>query len=95
LRPIKMTDATARGFVLMRCLRERQCLGMETLRGSVAYEHGHSIDHGEMAIALLWQGNLEAMQVSYANKLEGGRRYHSIGRIKASSHWRGANDPRS
>ena len=32
------------------------------------------------------------MQVSYANELEGGRRYHSIGRIKASSHWRGAND---
>ena len=77
----------------MRCLRERQCLGMETLRGSVAYEHGHSIDHGEMAIALLWQGNLKAMQVGYANKLEGGRRYQSIGRIKASSHWRGANDP--
>src|SRR5277367_1532088 len=87
-----MTDATARGFVLMRCLREPQCLGMETLRGSVAYEHGHSIDCGEMAIALLWQGNPEAMQVSYANKLEG-RRYHSIGRIKASSHWSGANDP--
>ena len=39
--------------VLMRCLRERQCLGMETLRGSVAYEHGHSIDRGEMAITLL------------------------------------------
>jgi uncharacterized protein YbjQ (UPF0145 family) len=76
----------------MRCLREPQCLGMETLRSSVAYEHGHSIDCGEMAIALLWQGNLEAMQVSYANKLEGGRRYHSIGRIKASSRWRGAND---
>lgn len=32
------------------------------------------------------------MQVSYANKLEGGRRYHSIGRIKASTCWRCAND---
>ena len=77
----------------MRCLREPQCLGMETLRRSVAYEHGHSIDCGEMAIALLWQGNLEAMQVSYANKLEGGRRYHSIGRIKASTTWRAVNAP--
>jgi uncharacterized protein YbjQ (UPF0145 family) len=45
-----------------------------------------------MTIAPLWRGKLETMQVSRADKLEG-HRYHSIGRIKASSHWRGANDP--
>jgi uncharacterized protein YbjQ (UPF0145 family) len=31
------------------------------------------------------------MQVSRTNELEGGRAYHSIGRIKASSGWRGAD----
>ena len=33
------------------------------------------------------------MQVSYVDRLEGGRRYHSIGRIKACSCWRGASAP--
>ena len=31
---------------------------------------------------------MEVMQVSYTNRLEGGRRHHSIGRVKASSGWR-------
>ena len=35
------------------------------------------------------------MQVSYIDRLEGGRSYRSIGRIKASSCWRGANAPAS
>jgi hypothetical protein len=30
------------------------------------------------------------MQVSRSDKLEGGRGFHSIGRIKASSEWRGS-----
>ena len=33
------------------------------------------------------------MQVSYTNSLEGGRRHHSIGRVKASSGWRAVNAP--
>jgi len=32
-----------------------------------------------------------AMQVSRTNELKGGRTYHSIGRIKASSGWRAGN----
>jgi uncharacterized protein YbjQ (UPF0145 family) len=36
---------------------------------------------------------VEVMQVSYTNKLEGGRRHHSIGRLKASSGWRAVNAP--
>ena len=31
------------------------------------------------------------MQVSRTNELEGGRAYHSIGRIKASSGWHAVN----
>jgi uncharacterized protein YbjQ (UPF0145 family) len=31
------------------------------------------------------------MQVSRSNELEGGRAYHAIGRIKASSGWRAAD----
>ena len=31
------------------------------------------------------------MQVSHTNELEGGRGHYSIGRIKASSNWRGAD----
>jgi hypothetical protein len=31
------------------------------------------------------------MQVSYLDRLEGVRRYHSIGRIRAGACWRGAN----
>jgi Putative heavy-metal-binding len=37
--------------------------------------------------------DVEAMQVSRLGGLEGIRRYHSIGRIKAGSCWRGANAP--
>jgi hypothetical protein len=33
------------------------------------------------------------MQVSQSNKLEGGRGFHSIGRIKASSEWRSVDAP--
>ena len=33
------------------------------------------------------------MQVSQTNKLEGGRRHYSIGRIKASTTWRAVNAP--
>jgi uncharacterized protein YbjQ (UPF0145 family) len=36
---------------------------------------------------------MEVMQVSYTNRLEGGRRHHSIGRVKASSGWRAVNTP--
>jgi hypothetical protein len=36
---------------------------------------------------------MEVMQVSYTNRLEGGRRHHSIGRVKASSSWRAVNAP--
>ena len=32
----------------------------------------------------------KVMQVSRTNRLEGGRRHHSIGRIKAVTHWRAA-----
>jgi uncharacterized protein YbjQ (UPF0145 family) len=39
------------------------------------------------------QKDVEAMQVSCLDGLEGIRRYHSIGRIKAGSCWRGANAP--
>jgi hypothetical protein len=33
------------------------------------------------------------MQVSSTNSLEGGRRHHSIGRVKAFSGWRATNAP--
>ena len=36
---------------------------------------------------------MEVMQVSYTNRLEGGRRHHSIGRVKASSGWRAVGNP--
>jgi uncharacterized protein YbjQ (UPF0145 family) len=36
---------------------------------------------------------MEVMQVSYTNRLEGGRRHHSIGRVKASSGWRAVSAP--
>ena len=36
---------------------------------------------------------IKAMQVSSANRLEGGRHHHAIGRITASSRWRAANAP--
>jgi uncharacterized protein YbjQ (UPF0145 family) len=39
------------------------------------------------------QKKIKAMQVSSANRLEGGRRHHMIGRITASSRWRAANAP--
>jgi hypothetical protein len=31
---------------------------------------------------------VEVVEVSYTNRLEGGRRHHSIGRLKASYGWR-------
>jgi uncharacterized protein YbjQ (UPF0145 family) len=34
---------------------------------------------------------VEVVQVSYSNRLEGGRRHRSIGRLKASSGWRTIN----
>jgi hypothetical protein len=37
--------------------------------------------------------SMEIMQTSQTNRLEGGRRHHSIGRIKASTTWRAANAP--
>ena len=37
--------------------------------------------------------DVETMQVSCLDGLEGIRRYHSIGRIKAGACWRGANAP--
>jgi uncharacterized protein YbjQ (UPF0145 family) len=36
---------------------------------------------------------MEVMQVSYTNSLEGRRRHHSIGRVKASSAWRAVKAP--
>ena len=33
----------------------------------------------------------KVMQVSRTNRLEGGRRHRSIGRIKAAAHWRAAD----
>jgi hypothetical protein len=36
---------------------------------------------------------MEVMQVSHTNGLEGGRRHHSIGRVKASSAWRAVKAP--
>ena len=36
---------------------------------------------------------MEVMQVSHTNRLEGGRRHHSIGRVKASSAWRAVSAP--
>jgi hypothetical protein len=37
--------------------------------------------------------SMEIMQVSQTNRLEGGRRHYSIGRIKASTTWRAVNAP--